>query len=155
MRSKQFSLYSVSATILVCGFDNNVNDSLDEIKVIQVGIKEADLGWTAWVGIPVLPLISHVTEGCCLTSPSLCFPNCVSGKMIMTVPIAYKGFPGSAVVKNPPAMQETQGQSLGQEDPLEKEMATHSSSLAREVFWTEEPGGLQSMGLQRVRHTIQ
>ena len=70
-------------------------------------------GWTAWVGIPVLPLISHVTEGCCLTSPSLCFPNCVSGKMIMTVPIAYKGFPGSAVVKNPPAMQETQGQSLG------------------------------------------
>lgn len=55
MRSKQFSLYSVSATILVCGFDNNVNDSLDEIKVIQVGIKEADLGWTAWVGAVSLP----------------------------------------------------------------------------------------------------
>lgn len=45
----------VSATILVCGFDNNVNDSLDEIKVIQVGIKEADLGWTAWVGALSLP----------------------------------------------------------------------------------------------------
>ena len=43
-------------------------------------------------------------------------------------------------------------QSLSQEDPQEKEMATHSSILAREVPWTEEPGGLQSMGLERVRH---
>ena len=47
-------------------------------------------------------------------------------------------------------MQETQVQSLGKEDPLEKEMATHSSILAWEIPWTEEPGGLQSMGLQRV-----
>ena len=58
----------------------------------------------------------------------------------------------SQVVKNLPAMQETQVQSLGQEDPLEGEMATHSSILAWEIPWTEEPGGLQSMGLQRVRH---
>ena len=49
-------------------------------------------------------------------------------------------------VKNPPAVQETRVQSLGQEDPLEKEMATHSSVLAREMPWTEEPGGLQSVG---------
>ena len=49
-------------------------------------------------------------------------------------------------------MQETQVQSLGWEDPLESEMATHSSILAWEVPWTEEPGGLQSMELQRVRH---
>ena len=55
-------------------------------------------------------------------------------------------------VKNLPAMQETQVQSLGQEDPLEKQMATHSSILAWRIPWTEEPGGLQSMGLQRVRH---
>ena len=47
-------------------------------------------------------------------------------------------------------MQETQVQFLGQEDPLEKEMATHSSILAWEIPWTEEPGALQSMGLQRV-----
>ena len=72
----------------------------------------------------------------------------------MTAPIAYKGFPGGSMVKNLPAMQETRVQSLGWEDPLEKEMATHSSSLAREIPWTEEPGGLQSMGSQRVRHTI-
>ena len=51
-----------------------------------------------------------------------------------------------------PAMQETRVQSLGQEDPLEKEMATHSSTLAWKIPWTEEPGMLQSMGLQRVRH---
>ena len=57
------------------------------------------------------------------------------------------------VVKNLPAMQETRVQSLGQEDPLEKGMATHSSILAWEIPWTEEPGGLQSMGLQRVRQT--
>ena len=56
------------------------------------------------------------------------------------------------MVKNPPAVQEIQVQSLGQEDPLEKEMETHSSILAREIPWTEEPGGLQSMGPQRVGH---
>ena len=55
-------------------------------------------------------------------------------------------------VKCLPAMQETWVQSPGQEDPLEKEMATHSSILAWEIPWTEEPGGLKSMGLQRVRH---
>ena len=55
-------------------------------------------------------------------------------------------------VKNPPAMQETRVQSLGREDPLEKGMATHSSILAWEIPWTEEPGELQSMGLYRVGH---
>ena len=55
-------------------------------------------------------------------------------------------------VKHLPAMLETQVQSLGCEDPLEKEMATHSSVLAWKIPWTEEPGGLESMGLQRVRH---
>ena len=57
-----------------------------------------------------------------------------------------------SVVKNPPAMQETQVQSLGKEDPLEEEMATHSSIVAWKIPWTEEPGGLQSVGLQRVKH---
>ena len=52
------------------------------------------------------------------------------------------------MVKNLPAIQETQVQSLDWEDPLEKEMATHSSILAGRILWTEEPGGLQSMGLQ-------
>ena len=55
-------------------------------------------------------------------------------------------------VKNLPAMQETQVRSLGWEDPLEKEMATHSSTLAWKTPWTEEPGRLQSMELQRVGH---
>ena len=53
------------------------------------------------------------------------------------------------VLKNLPAMQETQVQSLGWEEPLEKEMATHSSILAWEIPQTQEPGGLQSMGLQK------
>ena len=55
-------------------------------------------------------------------------------------------------VKRLPTMRETWVQSLGWEDLLEKEMATHSSILPWEIPWTEEPGGLQSMGLQRVRH---
>ena len=57
-------------------------------------------------------------------------------------------------VKNPPAMQETQEtqvRSLSREDPLEEDMATHSSNLAWKVPWSEEPGGLQSRGSQRVR----
>ena len=56
------------------------------------------------------------------------------------------------LVKNSPAKQETQVQSLGWEDPLEKDMATHSSTLAWKIPWMEEPGRLQSMGSQRVRH---
>ena len=55
-------------------------------------------------------------------------------------------------VKRLPTMQETRFQPLSGEDPLEKEMATHSSILAWEILWTEEPGRLQSMGSQRVGH---
>ena len=56
------------------------------------------------------------------------------------------------MVKNQPAMQEALVQSLGQEDLLEKGMAIHSSILAWKISWTEEPGGSQCIGLQRVRH---
>ena len=56
------------------------------------------------------------------------------------------------MIKNLPAMQETQVQSLGQEDAIEKGMATHSSILAWRIPWTEEPGELQSMGSPRVGH---
>ena len=60
---------------------------------------------------------------------------------------------GAQLVKNLPAVQETQVRVLGQEDPLEKEMSTHSSILAWRMPWTEEPGGLQSMGLQESDRT--
>ena len=66
--------------------------------------------------------------------------------------------PGASLVaqsvKNLPAVQETQVQSLDGEDTLEKERATHSSILAWKIPWTEEPGGLQSVGSQRVRHDL-
>ena len=61
------------------------------------------------------------------------------------------GFPGGSVVKNLPA---TQDRSLGREDPLEKKMATHSSMLPWEIPWTEEPGGLQSVGSKRVGYDV-
>ena len=69
--------------------------------------------------------------------------------------LLYRFFWASLVaqrVKSLPAMQETWVQSLGQEDPLEKEMATHSTTLAWKIPWTEKPGRLQSMGSQRVGH---
>ena len=56
------------------------------------------------------------------------------------------------MAKHLPTMQETRIQSLGREEPLEKEMATHSSTVAWEIPWMEDPGRLQSMGLQRVGH---
>ena len=56
------------------------------------------------------------------------------------------------MVKNLSAIEETQDQSLGWEDPLEEGMVTHSSILDWKIPWTEEPGGLQSLGSQRVRH---
>ena len=56
------------------------------------------------------------------------------------------------MIKHLPTMRETRVRSLDREDPLEKEIATHSSTLARKIPWTEEPGRLQSMGSQRVGH---
>ena len=63
-----------------------------------------------------------------------------------------RGISGGSDIKNLPAVRETWVQSLGQEEPLEEGVAAHSSILAWGIPWTEEPGGLQSMGLQRVRH---
>ena len=71
------------------------------------------------------------------------------------ISVKARGLPGGSAVKNLPAMQEPQEtwvRSLGQEDPLEKEMATHSSNLAWRIPWTEKPGGLQSIGSQRIAH---
>ena len=64
------------------------------------------------------------------------------------------GFPGGSEAKNLPAKQETQVWSLGQEDPLEKEMATHYIILAWEIPWTEEPGGLWSIESQKSGHDL-
>ena len=66
----------------------------------------------------------------------------------------FRAFLGGSAVKNSPAMQEMQFQSLGWEDPLEEEMATYSSILAWEIPWTEEPGRLQAMGSQKFRHDL-
>ena len=76
---------------------------------------------------------------------SVSIPLCVL-ELLRTSPVAQ-------LVKNLPAVQETWVQSLGWEGPLEKEMATHSSILAWRIPWTEEPGGLQSTGSQRVRYS--
>ena len=74
-----------------------------------------------------------------MSLPTLhCFPKTVLASLV------------AQMVKNLLTMQDTQVQSLGQEDPLEKEMATHTSILAWKTTWTEEPGKLQSMALQRV-----
>ena len=71
---------------------------------------------------------------------------------ILSTTTVFGAFLVAQMVKNLPAMQETQVQSLGRKDPLEKGMTTHSSILAWRIPWTEEPSGLQSMRLQRVGH---
>ena len=70
----------------------------------------------------------------------------------MYLTLQFKVFSGGSEVKASACNVETWIQSLGQEDPLEKEMATHSSILSWRIPWTEEPGGLQSTGSQRVGH---
>ena len=86
-------------------------------------------------------------------------PKCISWRLNpqydstwMSEPLGGRASHVAQWWKNPPAMQETLISSLCQKDTLEKEMATHSSILAWEVLWTEEPGRLQSMGLRRVGH---
>ena len=70
----------------------------------------------------------------------------------MDISRTFSNFPAAQTVKNLPAMQETRVRSLGQEDSLEKGMATHFSILAWRIPWTEKPGGLQFVGSQRVGH---
>ena len=83
----------------------------------------------------VFPIVYQILNFCNLIFSNLCL-----------------GFCDDLVVKNPLAKHETWVQSLGQEDPLEQEMATHPSILAWRIPWTEEPGVLQSIGSQTVGH---
>ena len=73
-------------------------------------------------------------------------PKCLLFEIQTIIEMSY---PGGSAIENLTTMQETGVRSLGGEDPLEQEMATHSSILAWRIPWTEEPGGLQSMGLQK------
>ena len=114
-------------------------------------------GFSPWlVGDHLLPLPSH-----CLMSVSVCVlisgpykdtSHTELGPSHMTLFYINLSLLGGSDGKESAAMRKTQVWSLDWEDPLEKEMATHSSILAWEVPWTEEPGGLQSMGSQRAGH---
>ena len=95
-------------------------------------------------GDDMAPTENVCLKGCILYSPNYVSP--LDGSWWLRASLVAQ------MVKNPPAIWETQVQSLGWQDPLEKGMATHSSILAWKIPWTEEPGGLQSMGWQRVRH---
>ena len=107
-----------------------------------------------------LNLISYSFFQICLRAPlvsDFCFAPvgffCHSLRShICLLSVQSKASLVAQTVKCLPALWETRVQSLSQEDPLEKEMATHSSILAWKILWMEEPGGLQSMGLQRVRY---
>ena len=93
-----------------------------------------------------LPSVSHIECKFQEDRNIVCF---VHGSILFKKSMWHLGFLGGSVVKNPPAMQETQVQSLFQEDPLEKEMATHASIPAWEIPWTEKPGRVPSMGPQK------
>ena len=95
-------------------------------------------------------LISNLAEHSVKTFSNI-LNSCYFSQLLKTYTKCGASFVAQ-LVKNLLAMQETWVQFLGQEEPLEKGMATYSSILAGKIPWTEEPGGLQSMGLQRVRH---
>ena len=80
--------------------------------------------------------------------------TCITNQLKTTLGLVLFMQNKAQMVKNLLAMQETRVQSLGQEDPLEKEIATHSSILAQEIPQTEEPGGVQVLGSQRVGHDL-
>ena len=88
----------------------------------------------------------------CVSNPLLWTPLLFLHSTFPSLYAICMGYPGGSEVKNLSATQETWVQSPDREDPLEKEMATHSSTLARKIPWMEEPGRLQTMGSQRVRH---
>ena len=88
-------------------------------------------------------------DTCMCVAESLCYSP---DHNVVNRLYANVGFPGGTVMENPPANGGDSGSITGQEDPLEKGTATQSSIFTWRVPWTEEPGGLQSMGLQRVRH---
>ena len=92
------------------------------------------------------------SSNCCLRVLDTPGGTILLGLDVLPKPSVKLDFPVAQMVKNLPAMQKTQVRSLGWEDLLEKGMTTHSSILAWRIPWTEEPGGLQSMGSQRVRH---
>ena len=95
---------------------------------------------------------AHQTQACKLVISTILGAPPQLPTFILLVPAISWASLVAKAVKNQPAMQETWVQSLGQEYPLEKGMAIHSSILAWRVPWSEEPGGLQVMGLQRVGH---
>ena len=116
----------------------------------QLGVGSSDLR----LRFPWSPVLALVKAGCQLgrSFSSLIFWSTSS---VLQVHRSYTFYWASLVaqrLKHLPEMQETQVQSLGREDPLEKEMATHSSTLVWRIPWREEPGGLESMGSQRDGH---
>ena len=95
--------------------------------------------------------IYRICQG--LPNPELLSPASLKVKGNKQYCVSTDSFPVAQMVKNLPAVQETQVGSLGWKDPLEKGMATHSSILAWRTAWTEKPAGLQSMGSQRLEHS--
>ena len=113
---------------LICTF---VNDQLNIVSFLSyLFLPGESHGWTSLVGY----------------SPWGCKESDTTERLHFRASLVAQ------MVKCLPTMQETRVRSLGREDPLEKEMATHSSILAWRISWMEEPGGLQYMGLQRVGH---
>ena len=103
------------------------------------------------VSLDGTPVWGRMDTCICLAESLHCSPETTT-TLLISYSLTFWASLVAQSVKNLPAVQETRVQSLGWEDPLEKEMATHSSILSWKISWTEEPGGLQSMASQRVRH---
>ena len=130
---------------------NNSNDEgiikiADEVSVVEAVIKTRKM-------VKLYKIVSSGFFSCMLQLLDFTVKKFDTALLVAGATLK-RGFRGGSMVKNLPAVEEMLVQSLGQEDSLEKEMATHSSILAWEISWTEEPGGLQSMGSQRVGYDL-
>ena len=135
-------------------------------KRLRAGGEGGDRGWDGWMVSPTqrtwvwansgkrASLVAQLVKN----PPAMQRPRFdswvgkIPGRRDRLPTPVFLGFPVAQLVKNPPAMQETWVPSLSCEDPLEEEMATHSSILAWRIPWTEEPAGLQTTGSQRLGH---
>ena len=140
--------YGLQPAKLLCPWDFSSKDTGVDFHAL--------LGNLPYLGIQLTSLMFPAVAGRFFTSSATCEAHsCVdsakTSRKNFLLFCTTRVFPGNSVVKNLPAVQKTQVWSLGREDPLEKEMATHSSIVAWKISRTEGPSGLQSMGSQKNR----
>ena len=153
-QSFTITIYKMTQVTELSWFRNYLSWSLNQPPREELGLGVDSRAWTEFS-----PIVAHFHKSFLhinLNNIKIFVWFTLGPRQRHLVSVEKRGFPGGSMVKNPPANAGAMGevQSLGWGDPLGEEMATHSSILAWQIPWTEEPGRLQSMGSQRVRQDL-